>query len=500
MRRVLSFWFSLLVAVGVIAGTVYFFGRVHVPEKAFETAAAIPSIDSDSPRFFLETLSGQVEPGYSELALEKIDDRVRSVISALADLSPLVNMADRSSVLGAWEANEPIFYGAFLLQASDMKALKEGRVPPTWLEQSSGLAMGPSDREDILRLTLAKGEITLYLRADREYLLVSHSFEGLGKMEKALDGSIERFRLSFTVEPSWPFHLSIFDGKLIAQAASLRGLKVPDRPLALELAWNSGPESGELAWKIADLEEWLPTEVRDKTAPMAWDGPAFLPEPLIAALGVSVPKGLEGLIEKDLPLPDWMEEAGFDRAALAKLAEGPLLTVIGGQSRFLLFNLPGFIVQLPSRGPEGVRWIQELWNNNWARFTFSPQPVRGFKAGGKVTLPFTMAAAANEDLAFVGLINGASLGELAPVDRVIPLGGEEAILWLYADLPKVAEALENLSRMTELVERFGVEEAPDPEDLARLAGQLRSLGQVTLVIHDLGSGRGNWKTAAPAAE
>jgi len=500
MRRVLSFWFSLLVAAGVIAGTVYFFGRVHVPEKAIETAAAIPSIDMDSPRFFLETLSGRMGSGYPEDVFEKADDRVRSVISALEDLSPLVNMADRSSVLGAWEANEPIFYGAFLLRAGDMKSLQEGRVPPAWLEQSFGLAMGPSEQEGILRLTLAKGEITLFLRADKDYLLISHSFEGLGKMLKALDGSIERFHFSFTVEPSWPVHLSVFDGKLIAQAASLRGLKVPDSPLTLELACNSGPESGELAWKVGDLGEWLPAEVRDKIAPMAWDGPVFLPEPLIAALGVSVPEGLEGLIEKDLSLPDWMEEAGFDRASLAELIEGPLMTVIGGQSRLFLFNLPGFIVQLPSRGSGGVRWIQELWNNKWTRFAFSPQPVKGFQAGGKLTLPFTMMAAANEDLAFAGFINEASLGKLTPVDGAIPLGGEKAILWFYADLPKAAEALENLSKMTELVERFGVDEVPDPEELARLACQLRSLGQVTLVIHDLGSGRGSWKAAAPAVE
>ncbi|MGB4209430.1 MAG: hypothetical protein WBJ42_04755, partial [Thermovirgaceae bacterium] len=120
--------------------------------------------------------------------------------------------------------------------------------------------------------------------------------------------------------------------------------------------------------------------------------------------------------------------------------------------------------------------------------------------GGKLTLPFTVMAAANDGMAFTGLINESSLGGMTPVDKIIPLGGERSILWFYADLPKAADALENLSRMAGLAERFGVDEAPDARELARLVGQLRSLGQVTLVIHDLGSGRGGWKSTVPAAE
>ena len=500
MRRVLSFWFSIFVAVGVIAGAVYFFGRVPVPERVPVPAEAIPSVDPDSPRFYLETLSGQLGPGYPYETPEKVDDHVRSVILALSDLSPLVDMAERSSVLGAWDANEPALYGAFLLEPSQMKELQEGKLPALWLERASGLALGPSESEGILRLTLAKGEVTLFLRADGEFLLVSHSLEGLGKMRKALDGSIERFRPLFNVEPTWPAHIEVFDGKLIAQAASLRGFTAPDKAITLELAWNSRPGSGEAAWKIEGLEEWFPTETREKITPMTWDGPAFLPEPLISAFGVSVPEGFGSLLENELSIPEWMEEAGFDRASLAGLIEGPLVGVIGGQSRLLLFNLPGVILQLPSRGAEGVRWIRGLWGNKWARFAFSPQPLPGFPAGGKLTLPFTIMAAANEEMAFAGLINEPSLGSMTPVNKIIPMGGERSILWFYADLPKAADALENLSRMAGLVEHFGVDEAPDAQELARLVGQLRSLGQVTLVIHDLGSGRGGWKAAAPAAE
>ena len=108
-------------------------------------------------------------------------------------------------------------------------------------------------------------------------------------------------------------------------------------------------------------------------------------------------------------------------------------------------------------------------------------------------MPFTVMAAANDGMAFAGLINESSLGSMTPVDKIIHLGGERSILWFYADLPKAADALESLSRMADLAELFGVDEAPDAQELARLVGQLRSLGQVTLVIHDLGSGRGGWK-------
>ena len=152
----------------------------------------------------------------------------------------------------------------------------QGACP--WLEHASDWPWA-LEREGILRLTLAKGEVTLFLRADREFLLISHSSEGLEKMEKAMDGSVERFHPLITVEPTWPAHFMAFDGKLIAQAASLRGLAAPDKAITLELAWNSRPGSGEVAWMIEGLDEWLPREAREKIVPMAWDGPAFLPEP-----------------------------------------------------------------------------------------------------------------------------------------------------------------------------------------------------------------------------
>jgi hypothetical protein len=86
------------------------------------------------------------------------------------------------------------------------------------------------------------------------------------------------------------------------------------------------------------------------------------------------------------------------------------------------------------------------------------------------------------------------------VDQVVPVGKEEAVLWFFADLQKAADALESLSRITDLADRFGVDETPDPEDIARLIREMRSMGQVTLVVHDLGSGMGSWKGAEVPAQ
>ncbi|HCR38526.1 MAG TPA: hypothetical protein DIV80_03495, partial [Synergistaceae bacterium] len=223
MRKGLFFWFSILVAAGVIAGTVFFFGKV--PERVVDTAMAIPAIDMDSPRFFFEAESGQLGPELPEKMAEEADESVRSLVSGLSDLLPLAAIAERSSVLGAWVANEPVFYGSFLLQPQHLKDIQEGRIPGPWLESSSGLTLGPSEREGVLRLTAGSGRVVLFLRGDREFLLASHSLEGLDRMAKALEGSQERFKTDLTVEPSWPAHLALFDGKLISQAASLRGLK-----------------------------------------------------------------------------------------------------------------------------------------------------------------------------------------------------------------------------------------------------------------------------------
>ncbi len=492
MRKGLFFWFSILLAASVVAGAVFFFGKV--PEKIeLRPLMAIPAIDMESPRIFLAVGAGQIEPVLPEKLIDETDENVRPVMEALRDLLPVLGLAEDSYLLAAWESNQPVFYGVFLLHESLMTEIQSGKIPQTWLERSSGLAMGPSDKDGILRLTAGKGRLTFFLGVEDGMLFASHSPDGLERMVEALEGRIDRFEVSLSVEKSWPAHLLIFDGKMFAQAASLRGVTAPDKPVSAEFAWNSKGESGEIAWRITGLKEWLPENIKGRLEPGSWQEPVFFPEPVIGAAGITLPEGFEEILNEDVSIPGWMEEAGIDRETIADLLEGPVVATLGGQSRVFLFSLPGFLFQLPSRGDKGINWINALWSNKWTTLAFMPKGVSDFSHGGKMTIPFTLLAAARDDLAIAGVISDSSLGKPRRIQEVVPMGDGKALMWFYADFPKAAETLENLSRINDIADRLGVKGTPDPEEILVMMEELRSMGQVTLVMQDIESGRGSWK-------
>lgn len=493
MRKGLFFWFSILLAAGIIGGAVFFFGKT--PEKIFDATRAIPAIEAESPHLFLVVEAGQIEPGIPSRMIQKAEDATRPMLRAIDDLMPLFSFAEQSAAVVAWLSNEPVFYGCFLLPGEMAADLKAGKLPVLWLEQSSGLALGPSDQEGFLQLSAGSGRLVLTVRMEGDLLMASLSPEGVEKMSRAFSGSEERIDPAFAIERSWPAHLRLFDGHFLAQIASVRGIDAPDVPISGEIAWNSSGESGKIAWKMDGLLELIPENIRARLVPNDWKQQIFLPDPLIAAAGLSVPEGVEELTEEEFDIPGWIMDSGLDREAMAGLLPGPMMVTVGGQSRMLLFSLPGFLVQLPDRGVEGIKWIEGLWASKWAGFGFTPKAMEGFSAGGMLTIPLSIVAAAREDLAIAGVISNSSLGGQFPVSRVVDLGERKALMWMYADFPKVADALENLAKIGNLADRFGVQGAATPEEILDAANEMRSLGRVSMVMNDIESGSGEWSGA-----
>lgn len=493
MRKGLYFWFSLLLAAGIIGGVVFFFGKT--PEKVLDVTRAIPAIDAESPNLFIALEAGQIEPGLPDQFFKKTDEEAGPLLAVIDDLMPLFSFAEQSAAAVAWHDNEVVFYGCFLLtkeMAADMKA---GKLPAAWLEQSSGLALEPSETGELLDLSAGGGKVLFKVRTEGDLLMASMSPEGIDKMSRALSGEDKRMDTVFTVESLWPAHLSLFDGRVLAQAASARGIMVPDAPIGGEIAWNSKGDSGEIAWMIKGLQEWVPENIRSRLSPHDWSEQIYITDPLIAAAGFSVPGGLDELAGKDLDIPEWVTGSGLDRASLAGLLSGPIMLTVGGQSRVFLFSLPGALLQLPGRGVDGINWIEGLWGGKWAGFTLTPKPLDGFTAGGALTIPLSVVAAARDDLAIAGVITSSSLGKTLPVKEIAPVRDEKALFWLYADFPKVAEALENIVKLGSLADRFGVESAT-PDEVFATAREFRSLGKVSLVLNDLESGRGGWTGGA----
>lgn len=498
MRKGLFFWFSVLLAAGIIGGAVFFFGKT--PEKIFDATRAIPAIEAESPHLFLVVEAGQIEPGIPSRMIQKAEEGSRPMLRAIDDLMPLFSFAEKSAAVVAWNSNEPVFYGCFLLPGEMAADLKAGKLPVLWLEQSSGLALAPSDREGFLQLSAGSGKLALSVRMEGDLLMASLSTDGVEKMFRVFSGSEEGIDTEFSVERSWPAHLRLFDGHFLAQIASVRGIEAPDAPIGGEIAWSSHGESGEIAWKIDGLLEWIPENIRARLVPNDWKQQVYLPDPLIAAAGLSVPEGVEELADEDFDIPGWIMDSGLDRESLAGLLPGPMIVTVGGQSRIFLFSLPGLLAQLPDRGGEGIKWVEGLWASKWAGFGLNPKPMEGFPAGGMLTVPLSIVAAAREDLAIAGVISNSSLGDQFPVSRVVDLGGQKALMWMYADFPKMADALENLAKIGNLADRFGVKGSATPEEILDAADEMRSLGRVSMVMHDIGSGRGHWIGAVSPEE
>lgn len=492
MRKGLFFWFSVLLAAGIIGGAVFLFGRT--PDKVLDAAKAIPAIDAESPHIFIALEAGQIEPGLPDRISGRVSADAGPALAVIDDLMPIFSFAKQSAAAVAWHENEAVFYGCFLLAKETVADVKAGKLPAAWLEQSSGLALAPSETEGLLDLSAGEGKIVFKLRTEGDLLMAALSPEGIEKMLRAFSGEDERMDTIFKVESSWPGHLRFFDGRLFAQAASVRGVQVPDAPIGGEIAWKSAGESGEIAWNLNGLREWVPENIRAKLSPNDWSEQIYLPDPLIAAAGISAPEGLDELVSDDLDIPEWATDSGLDRDSIAGLLAGPLMVTVGGQSRVFLFSLPGVLLQLPGRGEDGIKWIEGLWGGKWAGFALTPKPLDGFTAGGFLTIPLSVVAAARDDLAIAGVITSSSLGKTLPVKEIAPVGEGKALFWFYADFPKMGEALESIAKLGSLPDRLGAGSST-PEELLAAAGELRLLGKVSIVFHDLESGRGGWEGA-----
>jgi len=492
MRKGLFFWFSVLLAAGIIGGAVFFFGKT--PETFLDVAKAIPAIDEESPHLFVVLEGGQIGPGLPEQIVRKADAEAGPALAVIDDLMPLFSFARQSAVAVAWYENEAVFYGCFLLAKELALDIKAGKLPAIWLEQSSSLALAPSETDGFLDLSAGGGKVVFKVRIEGDLLMVALSPEGIEKMSRSLYGEEKCIDSVFTLERYWPAHLRLFDGRLLTQAASLRGIQVPDDPLGGEIAWISKGESGEIAWTLKGLQEWVPKNIRTKLLPHEWNEKINVTDPLIAAVGLSVPEGLNDLASDDIEVPEWLTDSGLDRDSLAGLIAGPLMLTVGGQSRVFLFSLPGVLLQLPDRGVKGVNWVKGLWGGKWAGFALTPKPLEGFSAGGFLTIPLSVVAAARDDLAVAGLITSDSIKNGLPIKDIVPIGEEKALLWFYADFPRAADALENIAKFGSIADRFGVGTST-PEEVLAVAVELRSLGKVSVVLNDLESGRGGWKDA-----
>jgi hypothetical protein len=150
----------------------------------------------------------------------------------------------------------------------------------------------------------------------------------------------------------------------------------------------------------------------------------------------------------------------------------------------------------------------------WQKLFFEtePSPLNGFSYGGTASLPFSTLGVADKNSALFGLIASNSIKQHNALSRLMK-EDEEAIGWLIADLPHIADSLEEMSKMNFFSsEDFGserdifldseqTEEFFHPEmDLYPLdydkansfSNLLKKFGKITLVWENYDSGRLSW--------
>lgn len=495
MRKGLFFWFTLFLAALVVAGGFLFFGRRPVVGTV---ADALPKTGAEVPRFLLVAPGNQVGSDFPEALAKEAGQSARPYVRLMEGLLPLVSLSKETALLAAWsgDANAAEMFAAFLFSREEASALSSGRIPGSWAGVLPEASLSSAGRRNRFRLFLAEGIPGMYIATVDRMMLLSLEEAGIEKMLEALKDPAYRVCLSWTLEPHWPGHLFFHDGGVLAGMAALQGRAVGDAPVSFEAAWRKTGENGVLAWSLAGMEGWIRDDLQKRLPEHSWAERVFVPEPLIAAAGFHVPREVASIPE----IQAWLLEAatalGVDAGLLGEVIEGPVVVTIGGRSRLLLVNLPGFLVELAGRGGTGRELVDAMWDRHWMRLSLTPKTLEGFETGGTLSVPLTVVGAASEELAVIGAMDESNLKERVRLKDVIGLP-EVALGWLFVDFPKAADALENVARAGSLAQKLGVSGGKELEDIALTAEELRQLGTLLVVIEDYKTGRIQWKGALP---
>ncbi|MEA3508401.1 MAG: hypothetical protein U9R40_05755 [Synergistota bacterium] len=497
MKKGLFFWFSVFVTVGIIAAGVFFLGKA--PE-AGNPVDAIPAIDTSLPHMAMRVHENQLEAGIPERFREMAGEEGAPGVKAVEKILPLLSEARETAGVFAWQENAPHLYFCSLLGKEDIESIEKGELPAGWNADGEQVKLEPSDVAGAFKLSL-EGGWDLLLRPEGKLLFAGLSAEDLDTMKQVLGGNGERFAFDWNVESEWPAHMSLFDGGMVAQALVMDGCEVGNVPLSMEMAWNNRGSEGDVRWKAKGLSDFAPEDIRNILTPVKWSGEWYLPEPGIMSMGMAMPAEIPGTTSADVVLPEWSELLNLDAETIIDTLKGPVLITMGGNSRMLMFSFPGFLMQLPGRGEAGKNLVMKLWEGDWNRFGLKPIPIPGFDVGGSSMTPLSLVAAARDDMAVAGIISPGDIGDPKPLPASVVDSGE-ALMWLSIDFQRAADALETIASAGAIADRVGVTENRDinVEEVVSLASELRSMGQVTLVINDLENGGGTWRKPAASTE
>ena len=323
--------------------------------------------------------------------------------------------------------------------------------------------------------------------------------ERIADMERAQDDPSLSFKSATELDRTAPNRLLLSDGGFLSGTGSIEGLPTTKGALLLSAGWREEADGGIMEWKIHGLSSILPPSVLQSLEMVEWGTNISFPEPLVAALGFNIPSLHDGSFIRQ-NYDDLLEPLVAYRRWVDEIFPGPCVLSLSGRSKFLVFSLPGFLIELPGRGARGMDFVDYLWNKEWKSLVPGVEKLEGFKSGGTAVIPFSILAAANSDTVRLGLIDRDALKQekFHPIGHYAPSLAEleEAIFWGYIDLEKFAVAMRTLSMTGRMAGKIGMNVKASASSILMITDLLEGLGTVALLMTGPGEGMLEW--ARPA--
>ncbi len=455
---------------------------------------AIPEPDRDTPFFYFEGKRGGAWIPAVQHAAIRAGGAVNFPVEVLSAVSSLFELTGETASLLVLEGNRIHLHAAAKFPAEMTRKLAEGKLPEEFAGKLLDIRLGELAPGDFA-LIHERGAPPLHLSVDGGITMLASSREAMEKMSATLERQEEPSIASWRLEGRWPNHVLFSDGGILSDVAAMAGLPVARGNLRVTAAWREDPEGGRMKWKAEGLEDIVPLSVLEKLQGVEWDGRMEVPTPLVAALGVNLPKGMPGLL--DGRFGEGLIRYGARDGLFGSMLPGPVLASLCGSSKFLVFSLPGLLLQFPERGQKGEAFVESFWKAEWSSLVPGVEKLDTFPVGGTTAIPFSILAAANFRMVYLGLMDRDALR----YERFRPIREYSSVLhdmgrvflWAYLDIPKIAEALHNLAKTGRIAETMGKNVGVSPKRLLQAAGALEKFGIVVLVMPGPGEGFLEWR-------
>ncbi len=489
MRKSLTIWGAFLIGGALLMAILFFAGRQ--PEARLP-GSAIPRPEESAPYVYYEGEGA----GFSSYFMNNVVDERGIAGRFTGRLVPFFRLLEQcgdTALLVTWQNNRVTLTAAATCPRTMLRAIGKGTIPEEWAT-IPGLSVQTSEGEGLV----LDGPAPLFpvrVTADGGMVLMASSQEELASMKTMLASAPGRIVTAWSLEKGWDNHVRIFDGGLFAQLAAIEKIPVTMGNLGIDVAWTETGRTGHLKWTTEGLAELLPGGALDTLRPVSWNDRFFVTDPLIAAFGVNLPGyAVRRITPSDME--DLTDVVGVGQSAMQDFLPGPVMASLGGKSKFLLFSLPGLLVQFPDRGAIGKAVVEAFWKNDWSSFVPKIDPLDGFTAGGTTTIPFSILGAASEDMVALGLMDRDVLRQdrRGTLSAYLPAlkADDSALLWFYLDGLRLGQAMESLANAGRSVEKMGQTIGVNVDGFAETGTRLRRMGSLSLVMPTIGSGELRW--------